>query len=470
MNLKKTLILAAVLALSVAYLREILLPSRERERSERIAFSRVATDSIQSLDVAPSGDESRPYSLERITGPAGTRTSAGVSWTLRGVSGAVLDSEQIGGLLTGLTSLEVEGPLDERDTGYDVSVFGLDKPALSVTLTEKGGARTEVAFGKKNEYLSKRYVKISGRKGIFLADDGQFLRVNKTSSDIRSKTPCMFSDSDVRSVILSSASGRVKVDQEIVGSWRIVEPKNLPASNESLQTFLKAVKGLRAEEFLDNATSRRAELGLNSPQVTVSLSFRDGIEPREVTYVVGRQSGEGTQSGTYLSSSTTDTLFKLQTGDVSHLAKSVDDLRERKIVAYDESQIKKLSATLDDGSRVEITVSGVSWTINGKQSDPVFMQQYLKDVASFSAAEFPTSVPADAFQKPMLMLDITKDAESNQRVTVTVGAELKGANQEVLRFVKSSASDTIYAVRDIEAKRVVPREETLVEHPTPAAK
>jgi hypothetical protein len=386
------------------------------------------------------------------------------------VSGAVLDQAQIGGLFSGLSALEVEGPLDERETGYDVSVFGLDRPTLTLTLKEKGSERAEVAFGKKNEYLSKRYVKISGKKGIFLADEEQFAAVNKSSFDIRSKTPCSFVDSDLRSLVIVTKAGRVTLAQDIVGSWKIVEPSPLPASTEAVATLLSDLKGLTVEQFIDQGSTRQGEFGLDSPEVTISLSFREGIEPRNITYKVSGKRATGAESATYVSSSTTDTVYKLTSDPTSQLAKSTNDLRERRIVPYDESEIKKLSATLDDGQKVEIAVSGVSWTINGKQSDPVFTQQFLNDVASFSASDFAASAPADMFSKPMLVLDIIKNPESNQRVTVTVGGETKGANQEVMRFVKTSASDTIYLVRDIEAKRIVPREEALIERATPAPK
>jgi hypothetical protein len=470
MNLRKTLILAAILAAAAVYLKQVSFPGRERQRTERMAFSRLSSDSIESIEVANSDDDSKPYALERgVTSSAQTKPNE-ARWSLRGVSGAVLDQAQIGGLVSGLGALEVEGPLDERETGYDVSVFGLDKPALTLTLHEKGNGRTEVAFGKKNEYLSKRYVKISGKKGIFLADEGQFATVNKSSFDIRSQTPCSFVDSDLRSLVITTKAGRVKLDQELVGSWRIVEPTPLPASTESVETLLSALKGLKVAQFIDQGSARQSEFGLDSPEVTMSMSFREGIEPRDITYKVSGKRSVGAESAFYVASSTTDTVYKLASDPTAQLAKGPNDLRERKIVPYNESDIKKLSATLDDGQKVEIAVSGVSWTINGKQSDPVFTQQFLKDVASFSASGFATSASADMFNKPMLVLDIIKDPESNERITVTVGGETKGANQEVMRFVKTSASDTIYLVRDIEAKRIVPREEALIERATPTPK
>jgi hypothetical protein len=470
MNLRKTLILAAVLAAAALYLKQVSLPGRDRERTERMAFSRLASDSINSVDVVTSGEEPTSYTLDhQRAGNAQTKTNDG-TWSLRGVAGGVLDKTQIDSLVIGLSALEVEGPLDERETGYDVSVFGLDKPSLTLTINERGGERTEVAFGKKNEYLSKRYVKISGRKGIFLADEERFAAVNKSSFDIRSKTPFSFADSDIRAVAISSKAGNVKLEQNVVGSWKIVEPTQLPASAESVAAVLKALKELRVTEFIDRASARQVEFGLDVPAATLSLSFREGLEPREVTYKVSEKQQPGAALASFATSTNTDTVYKLASSPISQLAMSINDLREKKIVPYEESDIKKLSATIEDGHNVEIAASGVSWTINGKQSDPVFTQQYLKDVASFSANEFPTTVPSTAFVKPMLVLDIIKDLESNQRITVTVGAETRGSNQEMMRFVKTSASDIVYAVRDIEAKRIVPREEALVEQATPAPK
>jgi len=291
MNLRKTLILAAVLAAAAVYLKQVSLPGRERQRTERMAFSRLASDSIESIEVANGAEDSKPYTLEQRGAMSNAQAKApGMAWDLRGVPGAVLDQTQIVGLLSGLGELEVEGPLDERETGYDVSVFGLDKPALTLTVNEKGNERAEVAFGKKNEYLSKRYVKISGKKGIFLADEERFAAVNKSVFDIRSKTPCSFVVSDLRSLVIATKAGRVKLVQDIVGSWKIVEPTQLPASTEAVETLLNTLKGLNVAQFIDQGSARHGEFGLDSPEVTMSLSFREGIEPRDITYKVSQES------------------------------------------------------------------------------------------------------------------------------------------------------------------------------------
>ena len=91
MNLRKTLILAAILAAAAVYLKQVSFPGRERQRTERMAFSRLSSDSIQSIEVANSDDDSKPYALERgVTSSAQTKPNE-ARWSLRGVSGAVLD-------------------------------------------------------------------------------------------------------------------------------------------------------------------------------------------------------------------------------------------------------------------------------------------------------------------------------------------------------------------------------------------
>ena len=98
----------------------------------------------------------------------------------------------------------------------------------------------------------------------------------------------------------------------------------------------------------------------------------------------------------------------------------------------------------------------------------MFADQYLKDLTSLKADDFPEDIPADAFESPFLQLTITtKDAEK-QTVTLTVGKQVVEGVAEPLRYVKSSRSDTVYAIRDVEVKRLIPHEEALVAKATPS--
>jgi hypothetical protein len=402
-------------------------------------------------------------------------------WEMPSIRGAVLDGALVKEVVSGLSKLVVDGPLAEADAYADLSVYGLANPELKTVVHEKSGRDTEIAFGKKNQYLSKRYVKISGRSGIYLADEAAFEVLNKSSSDVRSKKPFKFASSDLRQLELKTSKGVVGLDQPVVGEWRILEPEQYRASLEDVQEFIGTLNGVTVSEFIDGESGDRSRFGLNNPGVYLELKFREGIEPQSVTVLLAKaDKGEKVEGGVYAASSGTDTVFKVATDSPAGvskfdaLLKGVDDFRYKRIVDASESEIDRVVATTVGSDPVTIVSSGVSWTVNGKESDPVFVQQLLQDISSLKAVSFPVSVPTDAFNAPFLILEITKKAQglvaaSNKPVlTVTVGAEFKSESGDALRYVKTSLDETVYAVRDVEAKRILPHEENLVPTPTAA--
>lgn len=474
MNAKKTVLLAIVLVLSVVYLTKVVMPRREYETTQRMAFSKLDEGLIQSIDVArrsPEGPSEERYSLVKsvATGnPApSTQDKAPSMWTLVGLRGAVVDQEEVKGLVKGLSDLSVEGPLKEKDLDPDLSVYGLDKPALVTTVHEQGDRETEVAFGKKNEYLEKRYVKISGRPGVFLADEQAFGPLNKSSSDVRSKQPFKFLNADVRHVLISSTRGRIKLEQPVVGQWKIVEPEELPASSSAVNELLQTIQELRVAEFIDGAQNELKQYGFSYPRMNISMILKEGSEPEKVSFTLANANARsGEKEDLYFTTSQSDTIFKLASDPSPKLSKDVNDFRERNFVGLTGDQMERVVSSGEGIARVEIVAKGVSWTVNGKESDPEFVEQFLKDVGALRAEQFPEQVPPDAFEKPFLVLTITKNTPEKQSIAVTIGKEAVGT-KEPLRYAKVSTSETVYLIRDVEAKRVVPHEEALVLPPTP---
>lgn len=475
MNLKKTMVLAALLAAGVLYLTKIEMPQREFEAGQRMAFSKLKEAEISGLDVTRREGEEQRYELVRRATKAASITESGSgaisadSWSIAGISGSVVDAQQLKSLIDGLSQLNVEGPLEEQGLDSDLSVYGLDKPVLTIVVHEAGDRSTEVAFGKKSEYLGKRYVKVSGRPGIFLVDDAAFAALNKSKSDIRSKTPFGFSTSDVRELKLASFQATIRLEQPVVGEWKIVEPRQLAASSEAVGDLLKTIQSLSVSEFIDGEDSRRSSYGFSKPRIKIFVTFRDGVEPKQVEYQLANKNAEtGEPDDLYWMTSKSDTIFKLKDDPSVRLVKNVDDLRERQIVRLSVSDIARVVSSGEGVTPVDVVAKGVAWTVNGKDSDPEFTEQLLKDIGGLRADEFPGSVPANAFERPYLVLSISKSSGDKAIITLTVGAETKGAKGEVMRFVRSSASDTVYLIRDVEAKRIVPHEEALMPRTTPS--
>jgi hypothetical protein len=138
------------------------------------------------------------------------------------------------------------------------------------------------------------------------------------------------------------------------------------------------------------------------------------------------------------------------------------------MVSLTTSAIESVASTGSGITPTTIAASGLLWTVNGKESDPVFLEQYLQDLSRLMADDFADNPPADAFDPPFLQLTITTKGTENDSITLVIGKEFtKGASPDALRYVKSSKSDTVYVIRDVEAKRLIPHEEALVAKATP---
>ena len=162
-------------------------------------------------------------------------------------------------------------------------------------------------------------------------------------------------------------------------------------------------------------------------------------------------------------SSTSETVFKLASNPSDSMVKTVDGLREKQVVKLPYGQIDRLVAGGAKGMGLVIAVKGIEWVVNDKKSDPVFVEQLLKDISGLRAVDFPKDIGRDVFKEPYLVLDLTPKSSDFVPESIVIGDLYSDSRGNALRYVKSSLSDTIYGIRDVEAKRIVPHEEALVE-------
>jgi hypothetical protein len=499
MNMKKTIVLAVVLLVAFLYMKKVAIPTHERETKKEAVFAGLIPSDLKQLRVErtqPGGTSREVFELRSLgesnATPAKDKDTGGpaddantkdadkfgrLSWELAQVPGAVLDSTAVNTMVESIRSLNVGEPIEESQLEKDFAVYGLDKPLLTVQVQQKGTEPVEVAFGKRNEYLLKRYVKVSGRRGVFLVDDGAFAALNKSGADIRSKTPIQFSDDAVNAIELSSSAGVVKVKQVATGEWKIVDPQELPAGTVLVNDLLRALKDLRAVDFIDQPNTVDNPYGLAVPAVTLSLIMKDDskttkVELGEAGATVGKDSQAANK--VYFRVSTGNTVFKAAVDSLAKFTKGVADLRERRLLKLSADDIEKVSASGKGIPTLEIVATNTDWNVNGKRSDPNFVEQLLNDISALQAVEFPSQVPEGAFGETFLNLTITKKGEAKETIVLHVGKEVT-SKSGAARWTRIGDNGEAVLISDVEAKRIVPHEEALVELPptpqtTPTAK
>jgi len=461
MNFKKTLLLAGVLVVAVLYLTKVSEPRRKAELDKDKLFGSVEISQVTRF--TESSKDGGAFSVV----PTGAAQGAH-AWSLVDLPAAKVDDEIVTGLLTVLRGLTFEGPISEQESGSDLAIFGLDKPTLSVTVQTKDGGQKEVIFGKKSEYLSKRYAKLAGAQGLYLVDEAGFQSLSKVRTEIRAKTPIRFSTADVREVVLESSLGRIAITQPAVGEWKVVDSEPRPGSKQDIELLLNDVRSLSVEEFVDGGEARLRAFGLDKPSVTVSIKLRDGLKENLIRVLIGEAPNS---KETFFTYDGAPSVFKVPAEKAIPLRKGLIDLRERRLLNLEAKDIEKLVSGGTGDTPVDIQAAAMDWTVNGKMSDPVFVEELLSNVSKLAAVDFPKVVPQDAFTDPFLTLTLTKrKALGGETVVLSIGKE-NLTPQGSTRYARVGERGEVALIRDVEAKRIIPHEGALVQRaaPTPRA-
>lgn len=460
MNFKKTLLLAGVLIAAVLYLTKVSEPRRKADLVKNKLFHSIEVAQVAGL--SQSSKEGPAYSIVPVGGEGGEPT-----WAFADVRAAKLDDSAIKSLLATLKDISFEGPISEQESGSDLSIFGLDKPALTVTLQVKSGPHKEVVFGKKSEYLSKRYAKVTGSPGLYLVDEAGFQALHKSRFDVRAKNPITFNTTDVREITLESSLGRIVMTQPAVGEWKVIDSEARAGSKQDIELLLNNLRSLSVEEFVDGGEARLSEFGLDKPSVTVTIKLRDGLKERFIRVLAGDAPNS---KGSFFTYDGAPSVFKVPAEKIIPLRKGMIDLRDRRLLQIEAKDIEKLVSGGTADTPVEIQAAAMDWTVNGKISDPVFVEELLNTISELTAVDFPKVVPQDAFSQPFLTLTLTKKkGVGGETLVLAIGKEISSP-QGPVRYARLGERGEVALIRDVEAKRSIPHEETLAQRsaPTPS--
>jgi len=348
MSLKKSFALLLILTLLGVYIYKVELPREEQKLKSQNLLPGVSKEELASIEITNSKG-----SFTLINSGAGNsatgqdksttiteqlEASALSSWQFADLKDADIDRGALNSLLSLLLELKLDKsiPADQLD---ELSVYGLDKTEVTIK-TSNAGKYFELKIGKKNEYVGKRYLQVTGNPAVYLVPDSLYLAANKPRTDFRSRTPLDFTDADLVSFAIHSSTQKLKVDSLSAAKWQIVEPLRAQASSTEISNLTMAIRNLSAQEFIEGATERLGDFNLAEPQLRLSLVFKEHTKKKPLEVRIGSVSGkEGDKevSQTYLFIEGKSTVFKLTADPFPGLTKPVNALREKKLFGFPDA-------------------------------------------------------------------------------------------------------------------------------------
>ena len=354
LRLRTTLILLIVAGAIAAYAYFVERPARQRESEEQtlLTFDR---DAVVELTLTYPGREIRltkgPDAHWRITAPIEVDA----------------DQSAVNNLVGAIAGAELTRTISEPSE--DVSSYGLDKPVVTIRLRLGDGTATPALMvGKQTPIGFKAYVQKEGDKNVYLTTGSFHSGVKREVKDLRDKTVMEFADDEVGTITLAREAKGAVVLHKNDGIWRITDPAEHAADAGEVRTFLSSLRGLRAQDFIDDPQDDLAMYGLAAPRLRVTLSIGKEGTPKSV--LLGTEA-PGTPKRIYAKRGERDTIYLLGDSVFKNLDKDATDFRDRTVLAFERDAPVEITITgkARDPVRLE-RVPGGPWALKGIDETP----------------------------------------------------------------------------------------------------
>ena len=455
MSLKKTLIFALILAGLLFYLFKYEMPAQKALESKDLAFKNFEVSKLESIEIRKEGSQ---FKLKnRGFGKKSENTVADDEWQIDGTEGAYVDPATLTALTTSLSTLKLDTTLPKEDVDGDLAVYGLKEPLLTVALKGNDLA-SEVLLGKSNQYMSKRYMKLSTDENVYMIDEAFFTSANKNREDFRDTTPVSFLDSEVKSVTVNQGKVTIKLNQTDKKDWIMSQPISSAASGPIVAAMFKNLRNLKAEKFIDDVKDY-APYKLDAPELKISLEFAENTKQPSQVITMARVNAEVGEKY-YFSIAGRPSVFETKQNPFILLPAKADDFREKNLFNFASDEVNRAEVELEDGAKIIVVKDKENWKVNSKDGDKVFIDQWLSNLSETVADSFPAAATDYGFGKPKYKLSI--ELEGPLKRNLTIGSEFKDVSGAKKYYAAADDLNNPFIISEETFKKIALKEEALV--------
>ena len=233
------------------------------------------------------------------------------------------------------------------------------------------------------------------------------------------------------------------------GRWEITSPIQTLADQTTISDLLKNVTEYKTESEVGAGRDKWTAFGLTNPRRSIELETKDG---KKTTFYVGINAPVG--FSVYSATSDSDKVFAGSQYIATSTAKTLFDLREKKLLATSAPDVTSLRI-IRHPEILSLAKTEGKWTIQSPSSmgaDTAAVNNLLDDIVGLKAAEFidspePALLDAVSDKRNLFKIEL---AGEKIATTIYVG-DLKGAT-----YAKVNDAPTIYKLHD-DAKGKVSR-------------
>ena len=325
MNFRTTVIVGILLALLGAYVYffEIKGAEKKKEQEEK---SKTLLE-IKKEDVASLKLQSAAQTIE-------LRPSGKDAWEIAAPLKARADDSTVGRILEGLAKVQYKDVVEEKPA--DLSQFGLDHPATSITVSLKAGGGKSIYFGGKNPVANVYYCRIDKDPRVYTVESTVADSAATTLFDLRDKKLTDITADKIESFSLRTPKLQLQFKKES-GVWNMIQPVASPAADSEISSFLSSLEYLRATSFEDQPSPDLKTYGLAEPSAIVELTLGKGLH-QKISF------GSKAASDIYCMVEGNPVVAKVNDAFSAEFDKPVESWREKKLLVFNRFDVEEFRA------------------------------------------------------------------------------------------------------------------------------
>ncbi|OAI45337.1 hypothetical protein AYO44_02730 [Planctomycetaceae bacterium SCGC AG-212-F19] len=271
-------------------------------------------------------------------------------WRLTAPVDAEADAAKVGNLTADLQNLNVIEYVAEEAKEEDLDkLYGLAKPALSVTLKTDGGEKAKswiLRIGKQREGKADYFAKLDDAPQVFAVRKDVRDALDQPSLTLRPTQLWQVPLGDVASLrILKEGQPEYSLKRDGAG-WKIAGPFDASAPTPSVTAMLGNVSTLRAERYEVHAAKELDKYGLDKPylKLVVREADKDKEAGKEHTLLIGKPTAEGAKTR-YARVADGDAVIVVSEALIGAVDRGALDLLDRHLLKLDKEKIVRVEST-----------------------------------------------------------------------------------------------------------------------------
>ncbi|MBS3819565.1 DUF4340 domain-containing protein [bacterium] len=244
-------------------------------------------------------------------------------WFLQQPVEALAQKSVIQSLLSSLSGLKAETFLTEEKTEKEIKNYFLDNPTYKVQLIlPVENQKVEFLLQEKEEKL---VATTSLSPKIIQAEKTLVSDLTKKVNELREKEVASFYSWGTKKLAIQRGEQKFVLSKDEEDNWNFRSPVQKKADKNKVETFIRKIENLEAEEFIDLPLELK-DYGLDSPQVKIQV-FEEKKKEEEksppVTILVGKENKD--ENTVVVKNARFDYLFRVDSEFLENLPQSPED-------------------------------------------------------------------------------------------------------------------------------------------------